>query len=177
MRLGGLREGELVFDPQLERATLDPRQHLPRPRDELRTGGDVVGDGGERQKERALLVQDLRVERSDRPARLPIQHHHAPTCETIQSLLERGFPHRVIHDLQAEAVGEALRLGLEILLGVEDHVAGARIARQRRFLAGGQDRKSTRLNSSHSQISYAVFCLKKKKTTDEVSVTDTEYDT
>src|SRR2546427_4732676 len=35
--------------------------------------------------------------------------------------------------------------------------------------AGGdrrdRDRKSTRLNSSHSQISYAVFCLKKKKTT------------
>src|SRR5688572_31648853 len=29
-----------------------------------------------------------------------------------------------------------------------------------------QDRKSTRLNSSHSQISYAVFCLKKKKKTD-----------
>src|SRR2546430_7928497 len=29
--------------------------------------------------------------------------------------------------------------------------------------AGHQDRKSTRLNSSHSQISYAVFCLKKKK--------------
>src|SRR5689334_23533978 len=27
----------------------------------------------------------------------------------------------------------------------------------------GQDRKSTRLNSSHSSISYAVFCLKKKK--------------
>src|SRR2546427_5613430 len=30
---------------------------------------------------------------------------------------------------------------------------------------GGKDRKSTRLNSSHSQISYAVFCLKKKKKT------------
>src|SRR2546427_6789831 len=28
-----------------------------------------------------------------------------------------------------------------------------------------EDRKSTRLNSSHSQISYAVFCLKKKKHT------------
>src|SRR5688572_31043266 len=28
------------------------------------------------------------------------------------------------------------------------------------------DRKSTRLNSSHSQISYAVFCLKKKKSTE-----------
>src|SRR3712207_8563071 len=28
---------------------------------------------------------------------------------------------------------------------------------------GGEDRKSTRLNSSHANISYAVFCLKKKK--------------
>src|SRR2546430_8065110 len=32
-----------------------------------------------------------------------------------------------------------------------------------RVPALGKDRKSTRLNSSHSQISYAVFCLKKKK--------------
>src|SRR5688572_23188762 len=31
------------------------------------------------------------------------------------------------------------------------------------LLQEGKDRKSTRLNSSHSQISYAVFCLKKKK--------------
>src|SRR2546427_5256974 len=30
-------------------------------------------------------------------------------------------------------------------------------------IAASEDRKSTRLNSSHSQISYAVFCLKKKK--------------
>src|SRR2546430_8852771 len=35
---------------------------------------------------------------------------------------------------------------------------GFRIANQSQI-----DRKSTRLNSSHSQISYAVFCLKKKK--------------
>src|SRR5690349_23050766 len=31
------------------------------------------------------------------------------------------------------------------------------------LLEPGQDRKSTRLNSSHVEISYAVFCLKKKK--------------
>src|SRR5437773_8680726 len=31
-----------------------------------------------------------------------------------------------------------------------------------------EDRKSTRLNSSHITISYAVFCLKKKKTTDSI---------
>src|SRR3712207_7753769 len=35
--------------------------------------------------------------------------------------------------------------------------------RRRRF-SGRIDRKSTRLNSSHANISYAVFCLKKKKT-------------
>src|SRR2546421_9106424 len=31
------------------------------------------------------------------------------------------------------------------------------------FASAARDRKSTRLNSSHDQISYAVFCLKKKK--------------
>src|SRR5256885_10554104 len=35
--------------------------------------------------------------------------------------------------------------------------------RRRRLRSGDQDRKSTRLNSSHLVISYAVFCLKKKK--------------
>src|SRR5437870_8310795 len=36
-------------------------------------------------------------------------------------------------------------------------------AEQGAQLTGGKDRKSTRLNSSHVAISYAVFCLKKKK--------------
>src|SRR2546430_5560230 len=40
-----------------------------------------------------------------------------------------------------------------------------RVRRQQRLSGIGEDRKSTRLNSSHSQISYAVFCLKKKKIT------------
>src|SRR5688572_31370428 len=35
--------------------------------------------------------------------------------------------------------------------------------KEARGVAAQIDRKSTRLNSSHSQISYAVFCLKKKK--------------
>src|SRR2546430_12489698 len=41
--------------------------------------------------------------------------------------------------------------------------AGARPAARGRAEESCGDRKSTRLNSSHSQISYAVFCLKKKK--------------
>src|SRR2546430_3558677 len=46
--------------------------------------------------------------------------------------------------------------------GVDDQPHG-RLGRVDVFLLR-EDRKSTRLNSSHSQISYAVFCLKKKKT-------------
>src|SRR5688572_31764547 len=41
--------------------------------------------------------------------------------------------------------------------------AGASGSHAGRARPGPGDRKSTRLNSSHSQISYAVFCLKKKK--------------
>src|SRR5688572_32338914 len=42
--------------------------------------------------------------------------------------------------------------------------ASPQVARPREILSSRpRDRKSTRLNSSHSQISYAVFCLKKKK--------------
>src|SRR2546430_10311260 len=40
-----------------------------------------------------------------------------------------------------------------------------------------RDRKSTRLNSSHSQISYAVFCLKKKKKQKTATSVRTDTDT
>src|SRR2546430_2913754 len=52
---------------------------------------------------------------------------------------------------------------------IEGH--SAYVERGSHGLCGGlrRDRKSTRLNSSHSQISYAVFCLKKKKEDTAVS--------
>src|SRR5260221_1202615 len=51
----------------------------------------------------------------------------------------------------------------EILPGRQRIVEIGSMAEQGHELA--EDRKSTRLNSSHTVISYAVFCLKKKKTT------------
>src|SRR2546430_14035572 len=60
--------------------------------------------------------------------------------------------------------------GLPPHFGREDGKVGAQLRHVERRSGDGngagrsQDRKSTRLNSSHSQISYAVFCLKKKKT-------------
>src|SRR3712207_8207978 len=58
---------------------------------------------------------------------------------SVELLLNVFFPHAPLHD-------------------------GAAIARGDRLVAAG-DRKSTRLNSSHANISYAVFCLKKKNMT------------
>src|SRR3712207_8588336 len=46
----------------------------------------------------------------------------------------------------------------------------------RRAGDGDRDRKSTRLNSSHANISYAVFCLKKKKDTTTVMKWNTHLD-
>src|SRR5438034_3110425 len=44
-----------------------------------------------------------------------------------------------------------------------EHSSGTFSSRRRTITTGTRDRKSTRLNSSHTVISYAVFCLKKKK--------------
>src|SRR2546427_5013196 len=49
--------------------------------------------------------------------------------------------------------------------GEHIHLAAIGCVRRENRRQHDQDRKSTRLNSSHSQISYAVFCLKKKKNT------------
>src|SRR5436190_7599025 len=54
------------------------------------------------------------------------------------------------HPVAVNLFGSAKRMALA--LGVECHA-----------FCGAEDRKSTRLNSSHTVISYAVFCLKKKK--------------
>src|SRR5688572_32696922 len=62
-----------------------------------------------------------------------------------------GFHHAVQHSQRRRLAGTVgpQQTGDGAVMGVE----GDRV----------EDRKSTRLNSSHSQISYAVFCLKKKK--------------
>src|SRR3712207_8256434 len=69
--------------------------------------------------------------------------------------------HRLKHDgLVLVAHGVA---GRDLLHAADgDDLAGARLLDV--LAVVGVDRKSTRLNSSHANISYAVFCLKKKNT-------------
>src|SRR3712207_6896907 len=74
------------------------------------------------------------------------------TVQGIQNLVKKGFPF-VIATGRGFASANTIRkkLGVPIYMVCNN---GATIY---------SDRKSTRLNSSHANISYAVFCLKKKK--------------
>src|SRR2546430_7763443 len=67
-------------------------------------------------------------------------------------------------DVRARAPDQVLQRELREAGGRErERRQPGRVVQSRAPQSPAQDRKSTRLNSSHSQISYAVFCLKKKK--------------
>src|SRR5205085_4848692 len=72
--------------------------------------------------------------------------HKVPVGETLVSLLLRSTMQRDV--LDSASLGESRDL---------DRIPVAVVIARANFYG---DRKSTRLNSSHSQISYAVFCLK-----------------
>src|SRR2546422_5148322 len=63
---------------------------------------------------------------------------------------------RSLHDVGAQRIGHGTRLA-------EDPALLEEVIARKIPLEMCLDRKSTRLNSSHGYISYAVFCLKKKK--------------
>src|SRR3712207_6915792 len=63
-----------------------------------------------------------------------------------------------------DRVTDVLLHGPAMLLDDGAHLAEVALEQvPQRFRVQGEDRKSTRLNSSYANISYAVFCLKKKK--------------
>src|SRR5688572_32253261 len=69
----------------------------------------------------------------------------------------------VPRDRRASALPE-MQVDADLRRRPAPHLPGMcpRVVTRRRCCTVRRDRKSTRLNSSHSQISYAVFCLKKK---------------
>src|SRR2546430_11153521 len=80
-----------------------------------------------------------------------------PYTTLFRSLDRRPLAELIVTEVRLQGVAH---LGGELPVGF---AARPRGGRRRQFAAQvGEDRKSTRLNSSHSQISYAVFCLQKK---------------
>src|SRR5436309_6254325 len=74
------------------------------------------------------------------------------------------FPYTTLFRSSPSAVSVETAAGFAAEPAGRDVLAQKR-ARRVLLVAEALDRKSTRLNSSHVKISYAVFCLKKKKTT------------
>src|SRR5688572_32560200 len=81
-------------------------------------------------------------------------HDALPICELVAIRL--GPDVEDVPDQARAALPRFVRPAVRCMLDEDDHLRVGPVSR---------DRKSTRLNSSHSQISYAVFCLKKKKIT------------
>src|SRR2546422_10780805 len=99
-------------------------------------------------RERLSTTPTVSLTRSRRPRRLPDRARVAPM----------RFP---LETSSVEALGfdaKPLRRLRELITA---HIAEGRYPAGQ--IAIARDRKSTRLNSSHGYISYAVFCLKKKK--------------
>src|SRR5688572_33246487 len=79
-------------------------------------------------------------------------------CALPTFFFKRYGDHRDLHSFPTRRSSDLRRDRLGV--GDPERRRAGRVAPGAQALA---DRKSTRLNSSHSQISYAVFCLKKKK--------------
>src|SRR3712207_8529087 len=84
-------------------------------------------------------------------------HDALPIFELCGRLL------RIEPDAEVQVEEPVEGLGVVLVL---DHGRPQRVAHHLALAQAHLDRKSTRLNSSHANISYAVFCLKKKKTSD-----------
>src|SRR2546427_1317943 len=79
-----------------------------------------------------------------------------PACVWIRDI---GSGSALIKRLVLAAIDAHIRVGNQAVLYSASGISLGRLIKG----LDQPDRKSTRLNSSHSQISYAVFCLKKKK--------------
>src|SRR2546427_1452081 len=119
---------------------------------------------------RSILVVDDDKNTRDYLATFLTASGYAVEClesgdQAIQRLAAGHSPSMILLDIMLPG-----KDGIEVLSNVKAIYPTIPII----ILSGiGQiDRKSTRLNSSHSQISYAVFCLKKKKNKDQTYHTE-----
>src|SRR2546427_8110030 len=119
-------------------------------------GDHLTGLGGEDVRADDLLGTGIRHQLDESP--------RVPRRERPRHVLERELGDERLDPLSA-------RLVLSKADGRDGRIGEGHLRQCREIVAalvpgqGVLDRKSTRLNSSHSQISYAVFCLKKKKFT------------
>src|SRR6267378_3544817 len=87
----------------------------------------------------------------------------AAECKALESAMGGNEPDPSVHSTYQMISVRAYRVTDPAYCGITIAEFESRFPNQRLFVERLRDRKSTRLNSSHVEISYAVFCLKKKK--------------
>src|SRR3712207_7657107 len=108
-----------------------------------------------------ILIFFLMIRRPPRSTLFPyttLFRSHA----VVREVLNKSAVRRRCHQVHVQVVEPVGRQGRAIPVGDGCDAPELR-----------EDRKSTRLNSSHANISYAVFCLKKKKKTSTLNLTHT----
>src|SRR5206468_10242316 len=98
------------------------------------------------------------------PARPPRPSLFPYTTLFRSQTLLAELNHVISHRRNEPYLGRFRLKFIELDAVLADYDRWTRIFEDTLYDPGPADRKSTRLNSSHDQISYAVFCLKKKKT-------------
>src|SRR5438045_5704382 len=97
------------------------------------------------------------------PGKGSTRHEGIPVFNTVHDAVQAtGANASVIYvppPFAADAIMEAVEAGVPLVVCITEGIPTSDMIKVRQFM---QDRKSTRLNSSHLGISYAVFCLKKK---------------
>src|SRR2546430_761767 len=134
-----------------------------------------------------LLVEDNEMNRDMLARRLSRKGYEIGVADTAQGLVERikeDHVDLVLLDIEMPEISgiDALRILRKAYSATElpvimvtaknqsEDIIAALDSGANDYLTKPIDRRSTRLNSSHSQISYAVFCLKKKRQCNSCSV-------
>src|SRR5699024_12065450 len=108
-----------------------------------------------------LLWPSLFLCASSAPVISPLSLHDALPIFLVQKPLGDQLAHRLLCQIGVDGAGAVAQQGGEVM----DQAGFAALENKSHggaLFGADQDRKSTRLNSSHVSISYAVFCLKKK---------------
>src|SRR5207248_8619872 len=93
------------------------------------------------------------------------EHNEAARATELVARLEQGANVALVSDAGTPGISDPgyRVVVLAVARGINVVPVPGAVAFASALAASGLDRKSTRLNSSHRTISYAVFCLKKKK--------------
>src|SRR2546430_8295672 len=175
--VGGLNEGATVRLAGVQIGRVKRVNLPPEPGGKVRVDLSIATRFSNRVRKNSVARIETQGLLGDRIVELSVGTMEAPPTKDGDVVLARDpTDFSKIVSQGAETVKNVADLA-ESLKGTADSLkhskliedASATLASARKVSDQVGDRKSTRLNSSHSQISYAVFCLKKKKYNDGTS--------